>query len=279
MGTKNARAPVFSGSFYPSDPGELRTVVKKAITAGLSLSSVQTAACSNLQAVIVPHAGYVYSGEVAGAGYAVIQRAVQSGRKIKTVYILAPAHRAYFQGIALSERRVWETPIGGVSVSPVSKTLCTSNKNCCIDEEVHQQEHSIEVQLPFLLEAVGKNEVEIVPMLVSDVPYQDVAHVLSSVMDDESLLIVSTDLSHYLPSDKARVIDSATIDAIVHLDVQKMSTIGDACGKVPILVSMECALSRQWSVTCLQSRNSGDSSGETTSVVGYAAFYMSGVGH
>lgn len=142
---------------------------------------------------------------------------------------------------------------------------------CSVYDDAHDIEHSLEVQLPFLQHCYGKKDFEIVPMLVSDVSYEEVARVLDHFITKGDLLVVSTDLSHYLPYADAKAADAITVEALENMDVERMVRDGDACGIVPVLAALELGRRRGWKVAGVYYKNSGDTEGTKDAVVGYVS--------
>jgi MEMO1 family protein len=268
-GQRRSRKAVYSGTFYPGDRGELEQMVSGYLDVPVKPER------RPVRGLIVPHAGYVYSGEVAGEGYAMLEvsRNELGDDRPLTVFLLGPAHRIAVDGIAVSSADVWETPLGVVRVSEISDTIGHSPYGS-VHDDAHAIEHSLEVQLPFLQVALGELPFEIVPMLVTDADFRSVAELLDNHMKEHDLLVVSTDLSHYLPYDEAKERDRETIDSIASLAIGDMKAAGDACGKVPVLSAMALAEKKHWSITEICYMNSGDTAGMSGEVVGYVSMYI-----
>ena len=267
MAEIHVRKAAFSGSFYPADPQELDDLIREYI------AYCPDRDFSLISGVVVPHAGYVYSGEVAGCGYGVLKRSLSSKRASKKVFLLGAAHQVIVKGIGVSNAEQWETPLGNVSVSGTAREMADREDLCNISEDAHASEHSLEVQLPFL-QVVMNQEFEIVPLLVSDVNYQEAASVLEKFIGSEDLLVVSTDLSHYRSYTSAADTDRKTIDTLLSLDTVRMLKEGDACGRVPLAILMELSGRRGWKMREVCYRNSGDTSGSKDAVVGYVSLIV-----
>ena len=245
----DVRMPAVSGKFYPSDADELR----KMITEYLDAASVPEMN-AKLKGIIVPHAGYLYSGPVAAYGYKLLQN-----KEPDKIIILGPSHYAPFPGMAEGGYAGWSTPlgiaeafsIGGLHVYPA----------------VHQPEHSVEVQLPFL-QTVLKNDFKVDPILTGMVSPAEGADVLEK---QDAFFVISSDLSHYEPYSVAVERDRNTVGLIEKLDVDGFLAKGDACGKTGISIAMELAKRKGWMIEPLHYANSGDTAGPKTEVVGYAA--------
>lgn len=218
------------------------------------------------KAVIVPHAGYVYSGPVAAHAY----RRIAAGRaSIRRVVMLGPVHRVPIEGLALPAARAFATPLGRVRVDAEGAASALALPQVRVSEAAHALEHSLEVQLPFLQTVL--EDFAIVPLAVGDAAAADVAEVIDRLWGGaETLIVVSSDLSHYRPYAEARTIDGATARAILALDASLDHQ--QACGATPINGFAQCARRRGLEPEMLDLRNSGDTAGEKSRVVGYAAF-------
>ncbi|MCX5912546.1 MAG: AmmeMemoRadiSam system protein B [Deltaproteobacteria bacterium] len=230
------RRPAVAGSFYPADPPTLSRQVREFLN-----RAPKEEIPGEIVALISPHAGYLYSGQVAAQAYKLI-----AGRNFEAVVVVAPSHRVYFQGASVYDRGGFETPLGTV---PVDKELC---KKIMAESEIlrflpqgHSQEHSLEVQLPFLQEALGK--FCLVPIVIGDQSFatcQKVGQAIGrSVKGKNVLLVASTDLSHFHPYDRAVKIDQVFLEDIRAFDPQKLSQDleggkGEACGGGPVIAVM-----------------------------------------
>jgi len=254
------RKPAVAGAFYPDDPDELRSMISGFLDAAKVKKIPGT-----LRALIVPHAGYIYSGPVAAYAYRLV--AEKSYRK---VVLLGPSHYAGFFGCAESGSAGWQTPLGIVSVGSIRSKFKDLSLLHTLPQ-AHGPEHSLEVQVPFL-QSVLKGGFTICPVLTGDIRGSAFSDELVRALDGDTLLVISSDLSHYLPYDKAIEKDNLTINAIKTLDLETMDTKGDACGKTAILVLLHIARKKGWKCRLLDARNSGDTAGTKDQVVGYAAF-------
>lgn len=253
------REPAVAGRFYPEDPGELRALVN-----GL-LEGVTPGAEVAPKALVAPHAGYIYSGAVAASAYS---RLLPYRDTYRRVVLLGPCHRVPVAGMAVSGAEAFRTPLGDVPVDRETVAELEA-KGIRVFEPSHQYEHSLEVQLPFLQTVLGK--FSIVPVVVGEARPQAVASLLESLWGGpETLIVVSSDLSHYLEYDAARVQDSTTCRRIEHLDFQ--IDHDDACGATPLRGLMLAAKRRGMRVSTLDLRNSGDTEGDRDFVVGYGAW-------
>lgn len=260
MKTGRVRRPAVAGLFYPDDPCELRAAVVAAVG--------EPVAGPPPKAVVVPHAGYVYSGPVAGAGYA----RVAAGRgRIGRVVLLGPAHRVPTT-VAVPGADALATPLGPVTVDDVGRGRLVDAGLVVVDDAVHAQEHSLEVQLPFLQVCLG--EVPVLPLAVGRVAPERVADALEQVWGgEETLVVVSTDLSHYHDHDTAVGLDRRTAAAIVDRRPDRLGP-GDACGVVAVQGLLLVAARRGLGVELLDLRTSADTAGDPDRVVGYGAFAL-----
>lgn len=257
---KRIREPAVAGSFYPSNPDELRTAVETLLDRAVVRENPVP------RALVVPHAGYIYSGPVAASAYAQL---LPHRESIRRVVLLGPAHRIPLRGLALPGCEVFDSPLG-----PVPLDLDTTDKlnhpAVTVDPEAHRLEHSLEVQLPFMQVVLGN--FLLVPLVVGAADAETVSAVIRPLWDKPStLLVVSTDLSHYLPYDEAQRRDHATCKSIEGLDA---SCIGhsDACGAAPLKGLLAAASRKGLAVHTLDLRNSGDTAGGRAQVVGYGAW-------
>jgi len=256
----NIRKPSIAGSFYPEDPIELRRLVK-------SMIDKVNVASKNPKAIVVPHAGYIYSGPVAASAYALLANAKTS---IQNVVLLGPSHHLSFKGLSVSNVDHYASPLGKI---PVDKNAVNRIKALGFVEELEQAhvvEHSLEVHLPFLQEILDK--FTLVPIVAGDATPLEVCQVLELLWGgDETLIVISSDLSHYHPYNMACHIDRETSDAIEEL---RWETIGynSACGRVPLNGLLMAALRHNLKATTVDLRNSGDTAGSRDRVVGYGSY-------
>ncbi len=257
------REPAVAGMFYPGNASELRATLEKL------LDQVQVQPGSAPKALIAPHAGYVYSGSLAATAYA---RLRPYRDRYTRVVLLGPCHRVPIRNLALSGVDAFRTPLGDV---PLDKEAITTldMPEVRVFEAAHQFEHSLEVHLPFLQEVLGA--FSLVPLVIGDAAPETVAEVINILWGGaETLIVVSSDLSHYLGYDEARVRDRFTCKAIERLEVQCIDHT-DACGATPVRGLLIEAKRRAMEVTTLDLRNSGDTAGGKDQVVGYGAWMFS----
>jgi AmmeMemoRadiSam system protein B len=251
------RAAAVAGLFYPADAAELRRTVTALLDAALSPGEPHVP-----KVLVVPHAGYVYSGPVAATAYA---RVIPGRGRVRRVVLLGPAHRALLRGLATHSARAFETPLGAVATEPPPL-----DAEIPVHDAAHLGEHSLEVHLPFLQVALG--DFRVVPILVGDAAPDDVARALDALWGGpETLIVVSSDLSHFLDCDTARRRDRATADAIVRLDAGAVRD-DDACGARPLRGLLVALQRRDLALECIDLRNSSDTAGPDDRVVGYGAF-------
>ncbi|MFC1775772.1 AmmeMemoRadiSam system protein B [Pseudomonadota bacterium] len=247
-------------SRYPGDVDQLRATVQR------FLNHVHFQPGPAPKALIVPHAGYIYSGSVAASAYA---RLCPHRDRYTRVILLGPCHRFAVSHLALCGADVFRTLLGDV---PLDKELISSLDlpDVRVSEAAHRFEHSLEVQLPFLQVALGT--FSLVPLVIGDARPETVAEVIHSLWGSvETLIVVSSDLSHYLLYNDARVRDQVTSDAIERFEVDRIKH-SDACGATPVKGLLIEAKRRAMKVTRLDLRNSGDTAGGKNQVVGYGAW-------
>ncbi|MER7002955.1 AmmeMemoRadiSam system protein B [Dactylosporangium sp. NPDC000555] len=257
------RPPAVAGSFYPADPTELRATVETLLdTVRREAGRVADRAI----AYVVPHAGYRWSGPTAAHVYAEL-----AGRDIDRVVILGPAHRVPLRGIAVPAEERWSTPLGPVDLDAGGARDLVADGLAHADDEPHALEHSLEVQLPFL-QVLGVSRV--LPVCVGAAGADAVAALLSVVAVPGSLVLCSTDLSHYLTQEEARRTDAATADAIVRLEPERIGE-WDACGRYALRGLLAWARDLRPTVRLLHLATSADEGGPAERVVGYAAASLS----
>lgn len=257
------RPAAVAGAFYPADATTLSDMVSRFI------DDAGTAAKPVPKAIIAPHAGYVYSGAVAGTAYAPIRQARET---ITRVVLLSPCHRVAVRGLALSGMDAFRTPLGDV---PVDKDACAKILDLpqvSVFEPTHEKEHGLEVHLPFLQDVL--ETFSLVPLVVGETSSEQVAAVLERLWGgDETLIVISSDLSHYLDYDAARAIDARTCKAIEDLAPERFEP-NSACGRFPLAGLLNVAKQRGMAVDTLEVKNSGDTAGGKDRVVGYGSWLL-----
>lgn len=254
------RPPAVAGLFYPGTPDELRRVV-------VELFADAKPAALAPKAVIVPHAGYVYSGAIAAKALAHFSA---EAADIERVVLLGPTHRVAVRGLAAPAVAAFETPLGAIPIDRAAIDSLSDLPQVFVDDRPHAAEHSLEVQLPLLQRILPR--FRLVPLAVGSTTAGDVAAVLERLWGGvETRIVISSDLSHYLPYDQARAIDGATAAAIERLDDAPI-TFDHACGRLPVAGLLACARRRGLTVERVELKNSGDTSGPRDRVVGYGAW-------
>jgi AmmeMemoRadiSam system protein B len=260
-GNTTIRPPAVAGYFYPDDPGELRTVVSE------FLGKADAGPAEALpKALIAPHAGYIYSGAIAAAAYA---RVAAHRDRIRRIVLVGPSHRVYFHGLCVPEAGAFRTPLGTVPLDKGTRELL--GPSVVASDKPHAMEHSLEVQLPFLQVLLG--EFEVIPIVTGIASAASVAAALEAVWGgDETLIIASSDLSHYHDYATAQAIDKATSDAILRFETDLSGE--QACGAVPINGLLHAARQRGMAIEQIARCNSGDTAGDRSRVVGYGAYAL-----
>ena len=260
----SVRRAAVAGLFYPAEPDRLRGAVTHALDVDVPPGEPLP------KAIIAPHAGYQYSGPTAGVVYARL-RALRG--RIARVVLAGPAHRAFVDAVAVSGADAFATPLGDVPIDDELRHRVLTHPAVVVDDRAHLGEHSLEVQLPFLLETLGA--FTLLPLAVGDAHPDDVAEVLDLVWGgDETLVVVSSDLSHYHDYATAQALDARTAAAIVAGDAMGIAD-DDACGARPIRGLLVAARRHDLGVRLLDLRSSGDTAGDRERVVGYGAFALS----
>ena len=255
------RLPSVAGTFYPASQEALHDDV------AAYLSAVPPLPRSRPKAIIAPHAGYVYSGPVAAFGYAAVRPYAD---QIHRVVLLAPAHRLPFRGLAVPSVDVFRTPLGDVPVDRAGVDRLLELPAVQTNDRAFDNEHAIEVQLPFLQEVLG--EFSLVPVVVGMADDGDAAEAIEALWNgEETLIVVSSDLSHYLDYQTARARDARTREAIERLAPEQLAG-DDACGYLPVRGLLSVARAKGMRVETLDMRNSGDTAGPRDQVVGYGSY-------
>ncbi|MCA6215708.1 AmmeMemoRadiSam system protein B [Ideonella sp. B7] len=261
MPTAAHRPAAVAGRFYPAAPARLRAELQ----GYLDEVPAPPPASQPPKLLVVPHAGTVYSGPVAAHAYALLR---PWHDRIHRVVLLGPTHRVAVHGLAAPTVAAFDTPLGPVPLDRAALDGLADLPQVSFSDRAHAQEHALEVQLPFL--QLVLDDFQLVPLAVGDAAPEAVAQVLERLWgDDETLIVISSDLSHYLPYDQARAVDAHTVDRLLHrlpeLDPQ------EACGAMPLNGALLCARRHHLAPRLLDLRNSGDTAGDRSRVVGYAA--------
>ena len=276
---REIRPPAVAGLFYPEDERALARQVDRL------LAAAPTHEATPLRALIAPHAGYEYSGPTAACAYKLL-----AGRAYRTVIVLAASHYATFEGVSVPATDAYQTPLGTVPVSPLARELARTQPfvlapRCRVqrpswahrgprpaplagEDTPETWEHSVEVQVPFLQRTL--TNFALLPVVFGAADPAEVAQRLAPFVDDATLVVASTDLSHFHTYDDARALDQRCVKAICDLDAERMKS-QEACGRMPVLALMHLAKLKGWKPELLDCRNSGDTAGDKRRVVGYAA--------
>lgn len=255
----SVRHPAVAGLFYPGDPKVLSHDVR-------TLLASAKAQFLTPKVLIVPHAGYIYSGAIAASAYAALGAGAE---KIRRVVLLGPAHRVAVRGLALPGVDAFATPLGNIPLDNAAAQSISHLPQIVLSPAAHAQEHSLEVQLPFL-QTVLEN-FTLLPLVVGEATATEVAEVLELLWGgDETLIVISSDLSHYLPYNVAKSVDSTTVQDVLRLE--QTLAHEQACGATPINGLLLAARRHHLTPHLLDLRNSGDTAGSHDGVVGYAAF-------
>jgi hypothetical protein len=273
------RAPAVAGLFYPAE-GPVLSKTLDALLEGAPAHHIP-----RLKGLVCPHAGYPYSGPTAAIAYKTL-----AGLDVQTVVILGPSHYALFEGASVANTDAYQTPLGIVPISAKARQLAgispfVLEPRCLVqrpswwtqsskpapaagEDTPDTWEHSIEVQIPFL-QKVLKN-FTILPVVLGNVDPEKAAGVLAGMIDASTIVVASSDLSHYHPYDEAKALDNRCVKAVCDMNIEEMKS-QEACGKLPILTLMHLARKKGWKPQLLDYRNSGDTAGDKSAVVGYSA--------
>lgn len=261
--TPGVRPAAVAGSFYPGSPAVLARDLRSL------LAEAPPAAGFRAKAIIAPHAGYVYSGPIAASVYAPLHALRES---IRRVVLLGPTHRVAVNGLAAPAVSAFATPLGVVAVDRAAIAAIAPLPQVVVSDAAHALEHSLEVQLPFLQAVL--EQFALVPLAVGRASAEQVAEVLDRLWGgDETLIVISSDLSHYLPYPVARATDSETARQIVALEPRLDHQ--QACGATPVNGLLLAARRHGLQAQLIDLRNSGDTAGDRSRVVGYGAFAFS----
>jgi AmmeMemoRadiSam system protein B len=254
------RPAAVAGTFYPGEAAALAAEVAS------YLSEAKSPLARPPKAIIAPHAGYIYSGPIAASIYA---RLVPLRGRIRRVVLAGPAHRVYVPGIAVPSASGFASPLGEVALDRKAIDSLRAFPFVELSDRAHAYEHSLEVHIPFLQSVLGS--FALVPLVVGDAAPGEMAQVLDALWGgDETLIVVSSDLSHYLPYGEAQARDHATAEAIHALEATLQPE--EACGAAPINGLLRTARTRGMACEIVDVRNSGDTAGDRERVVGYGSF-------
>ena len=268
------RRPAVAGQFYPASKSKLEAEVKMLLSISDSNKSF-----NNIFGIVSPHAGYIYSGRTAAYGFNLLKN-----KNIETVIIVSPSHREYFPGVSVYEGDAYETPLGVVEINKeIVQKLTEESKIIFKGIDGHREEHAVEVQIPFL--QIVLKDFKIVPIVIGDqgdLFVNELGEKLSKVIDDKTVIVASSDLSHYYSGVEANKLDSIVEKRITEFDYDRLQKDFnmkncEACGAGTIVSMMKAAskLNRLKSEV-LYRNNSGDTSGDYSSVVGYLSAVIYG---
>ncbi len=257
------RPPCVAGMFYSADPQVLKTTVDELLTHATS------ADISAPKAIIAPHAGYIYSGPIAATIYKTL---LPHRDTIKRVILIGPAHRVPFHGVATTQIDLFATPLGTVPIDIAACRDITNIPDVHIFEHAFDNEHSLEVQIPFLQAVLSS--FTLVPCVVGDANPRTVTDIIKYLWGgSETLIVISSDLSHYYDYDTAKTLDEATSQAILNLNPADIHD-NQACGRLPVKGLLLAAADLKLKPSLLDLRNSGDTAGDKSRVVGYGAYHF-----
>jgi hypothetical protein len=261
MSPLSVRPSAVAGQFYPHDPVVLQKRVQEYVDAADLPPDLGA-----VRAVVAPHAGYPYSGPIAGYAFkALAELSAQNW----TVFLMGPSHRVPFDGVALGRYTAFRTPLGDapVAVELLDEMAARSPLYSNLPQ-AHAPEHCLEVEVPFLQTVLA--DFRLVPMLFGSVDPEAVAQELVGYVDEDTLLVVSSDLSHYHPYDRAQKLDRSLLEDLLAGEEARVLH-GEACGRAPLVTMMNIAQHKGWKPHLLDYRSSGDTAGDRRQVVGYAA--------
>jgi len=255
------RSPAVAGMFYPADPAKLRRQIDSFFIEDSNLASVP-------KALIVPHAGYIYSGMVAASAY---ERILPAKDNISRIVLLGPSHRVPLYGLAAPEVERFQTPLGEVDLdTSLIRQLVNSFSQVQISDLAHEEEHSLEVQLPFLQSVLA--DFYLVPLVVGDASEEQVAEVINHLWGEKDCcIVISSDLSHFHTYEQAKHLDLETAKTIESLEGSELPD-HSACGRIPIAGMLSVARQRKMRIERFDLCNSGDTAGDHHQVVGYGAW-------
>jgi len=255
------REAAVAGLFYPANKNDLKNDIRR------YLDQAQLSQKIIPKAIVVPHAGFIYSGSVAASAYKYL---VPLKHQINRVVLLGPSHRVAFHGLAVPASDTFNTPLGNIRIDQQGIKQLSELPQVIVSDLAHRDEHSLEVQLPFLQEIL--DDFTLIPIVVGDADCHEVADVIKQLWGDQhTLIVISTDLSHFHEYNKAKQLDRDTSDAIENLEPELIG-FDDACGRNGLKGMLAVAREKKLSVDSLDLRNSGDTAGDKSRVVGYGAY-------
>ena len=270
--TESVRPPAVASLFYPGEAAELKQNLREMLEKASEAEdpNEDLPAGQHLRALIVPHAGYVYSGTTAALAYHLLRKNRDDFHRI---LLLGPAHRVWLEGIAFPGTDAFETPLGRIPLAKQQIRELLRFPEVQLRDDAHQDEHCLEVQLPFLQEIL--NEFELIPAVVGEISPDSLSGLLENLLEDpQNLLLLSTDLSHFHSYSEAQAIDQKTAEAIESFEDEKILP-EQACGAHPLRGLLRHARIQGWKIQRLGLCNSGDTAGSKDRVVGYGAWALS----
>ncbi len=273
--SKKIRKPAVAGLFYPEDANELRELITSLLE-----ENKPTKKYNNIVGIVSPHAGYIYSGNSAAIAYNVLK----NNSNFETAIILSPSHQEYFKGSSIYYGDAYETPLGEIEIDKVlSQRIVDNCETVYFGTEGHKSEHALEVQLPFL--QVISDTISIVPIVIGDqsIQYlQELSNILSEIIDDKTIIIASSDLSHFHSKEEATKLDNIIVDRINNFEYPELykdlaNQNCEACGGGGIIALLETAdIIGHNNAEVLSHTDSGDVSNDNSSVVGYLSAVVYG---
>ena len=262
----NERKLAVSGQFYPDEQSELNRYIEH-FNSILDANSITVDTNLNSRAIIVPHAGYIYSGFTANMAYKYIPKGV------KNIVVIGPSHKFGFDGASVALYDTYPTPFGDLKINQeFSKKLATEFEFISFYDEVHS-EHSTETQFPFI--NYYSSNVNVVELIYSQCEYKELSKVIEKVLEDkENFVVISTDLSHFHSLEEAKQKDMRCIEAIDKKDIELLKTGCEACGMIGVKAMLEVANNQNFHTQLLDYRTSADVSNDINSVVGYTSFVI-----
>lgn len=264
---KNIKTADLQGVFYPSGKDELNNLLEYLLTEG---NRKKLFSSKIPKGIVVPHAGYAYSGSCAATAYNVLSHYVGN---YDVVYIFGPSHQKYFDGLKTLTKEYYATPLGDLQIAQQEITNLVDEDLLSMDDKVFEGEHSLEVQLPFIYKIFGKN-IKIVPILVGNASANDIVSILYKMNEVERrLFIISSDLSHFLSLEEEQAVDQDTINNVEHLN-NTLIDHGEACGATALNGAIEYAKLEGLQAENIDFKNSSEVSNDEDRVVGYASFLI-----
>ncbi|MBF0137003.1 MAG: AmmeMemoRadiSam system protein B [Magnetococcales bacterium] len=262
MGSIRIRTPAVAGTFYPGQTRELRATIQQLLQVAKSVADPPCA-------MVAPHAGYTYSGYTMACAYRSLPRVPNETTPGRRVVLVGPSHRVHLEGISVGPYHAFQTPLGMVEVDMETVERLATVTDVSRSMAPHSLEHSLEVHLPFLQMVVGN--FRLVPIVYGEITPERLAHLIQFCLEPDDLLVVSSDLSHFHSYEEAILLDEESHRAVLHLDSKAMGEC-EACGNIGMRAILDVAQQRSWRVALADYRNSGDTSGDKSRVVGYASY-------